>query len=62
MKLLLLAGFGKGLFGIEVYMSSRIEASRQEKHVLTMLKGSDPHIALLRRAFAVWGLKYHRDR
>jgi fatty acid synthase subunit alpha len=45
-------------------ISSRIadietEASRQEKHALTMygmLQGSDPRIAPLRRALAVWGL------
>ena len=46
------------------YLSSRIadietEASRQEKHTLAMygmLQGSDPRIAPLRRALAVWGL------
>ena len=48
----------------EEYISSRIadletEASRQEKHALAMygmLEGSDPRIAPLRRALAVWGL------
>ena len=50
----------------EDYVSSRIvnletEASRQEKDALFritygMLEGSDPRIAPLRRAFAVWGL------
>jgi fatty acid synthase subunit beta len=48
----------------EDYISSRIadiesEASRQEKHALAMygmLEGSDPRIAPLRRALAVWGL------
>ena len=48
----------------EEYVSSRIadleaEASRQEKHALSMygmLEGSDPRIAPLRRALAVWGL------
>ena len=48
----------------EDYVSSRIadietEASRQEKHALAMygmLQGSDPRIAPLRRALAVWGL------
>lgn len=46
------------------YVSSRIvnlekEASRQEKDALAMygmLEGSDPSIAPLRRALAVWGL------
>ena len=35
------------------------QASRQEKHALAMngmLQGSDPRIAPLRRALAVWGL------
>ena len=48
----------------EDYISSRIanietEAGHQEKHALAMygmLEGSDPHIAPLRRALAVWGL------
>jgi fatty acid synthase subunit alpha len=48
----------------EDFVSSRIadietEASRQEKHALAMygmLQGSDPRIAPLRRALAVWGL------
>jgi fatty acid synthase subunit alpha, fungi type len=48
----------------EDYVSSRIvnletEASRQEKDALStygMLEGSDPRIAPLRRALAVWGL------
>ena len=48
----------------EDYISSRIadleiEASRQEKHALAMygmLEGSDPRIAPLRRALAIWGL------
>ena len=48
----------------EEYISSRIadletEASRQEKDALLMygmLAGSDPRIAPLRRALAVWGL------
>jgi hypothetical protein len=48
----------------EEYISSRIanletEASSQEKHALSMygmLEGSDPRIAPLRRALAVWGL------
>ena len=48
----------------EDHVSSRIadietEAGRQEKHALAMygmLQGSDPRIAPLRRALAVWGL------
>jgi len=48
----------------EDYISSRIadleiEASHQEKHALAMygmLEGSDPRIAPLRRALAIWGL------
>jgi fatty acid synthase subunit alpha, fungi type len=48
----------------EDYISSRVaaietEASRQEKHALTMygmLQDSDPRIAPLRRALALWGL------
>ncbi|KAE9383828.1 hypothetical protein BT96DRAFT_1104559, partial [Gymnopus androsaceus JB14] len=48
----------------EEYYSSRVaaikqEAARQEKQALAtygMLEGSDPHIAPLRRALAVWGL------
>ena len=48
----------------EDYISSRIadletEARSQEKHALAMygmLEGSDPRIAPLRRALAVWGL------
>uniref|UniRef100_A0A0W0EUQ4 Putative fatty acid synthase n=1 Tax=Moniliophthora roreri TaxID=221103 RepID=A0A0W0EUQ4_MONRR len=46
------------------YFASRVadiekEAARQEKdalHMYGMLHGSDPHIAPLRRALAVWGL------
>ena len=46
------------------YISSRVahiekEAAEQEKDALAiygMLEGSDPHIAPLRRALAVWGL------
>ena len=46
------------------YFSARVanleaEAVRQEKDALAMygmLEGSDPHIAPLRRALAVWGL------
>lgn len=46
------------------YISTRIahiekEAAQQEKDALAlygMLEGSDPHIAPLRRALAVWGL------
>ncbi|PPQ94469.1 hypothetical protein CVT25_001102 [Psilocybe cyanescens] len=48
----------------ESYVSTRIaniekEAAQQEKDALAMygmLEGSDPHIAPLRRALAVWGL------
>jgi fatty acid synthase subunit alpha, fungi type len=50
----------------EDHISSRVadietlaEASRQEKHALAiygMLQDSDPRIAPLRRALAVWGL------
>ncbi|KAE9384791.1 hypothetical protein BT96DRAFT_1094766, partial [Gymnopus androsaceus JB14] len=48
----------------EEYYLSRVaaikqEAARQEKQALAtyrMLEGSDPHIAPLRRALAVWGL------
>lgn len=48
----------------EEYVSSRIadlekEAKRQEKEALAMygmLEGSDPRVAPLRRALAVWGL------
>jgi len=48
----------------EEYYASRVaaiehEASRQEKEAVGtygMLEGSDPHIAPLRRALAVWGL------
>ncbi|KAJ3916064.1 fatty acid synthase [Lentinula edodes] len=48
----------------EEYYASRVatieqEAARQEKEALAtygMLEGSDPHIAPLRRALAVWGL------
>ncbi|KAE9399788.1 fatty acid synthase [Gymnopus androsaceus JB14] len=48
----------------EEYYTSRVaaieqEAARQEKEALAtygMLEGSDPHIAPLRRALAVWGL------
>ena len=48
----------------EDYISSRVadletEANHQEKHALAMygmLEGSDPRIAPLRRALAVWGL------
>ena len=55
---------GQGETIDEDYLSSRIvnietEASRQEKHALAMygmLQGSDPRIAPLRRALAVWGL------
>ena len=55
---------GQGEVIDEGYLSSRIadiesEASRQEKHALGMygmLQGSDPRIAPLRRALAVWGL------
>jgi fatty acid synthase subunit alpha, fungi type len=54
---------GQGEAVDEDYISSRIadietEASRQEKHALTMygiLQDSDPRIAPLRRALAVWG-------
>jgi fatty acid synthase subunit beta len=57
---------GQGEAIDEDYLSSRIadiesEASRQEKYALAfklygMLQGSDPRIAPLRRALAVWGL------
>ena len=48
----------------DVYLSSRVvdlekEAKRQEKEALAMygmLEGSDPRVAPLRRALAVWGL------
>ena len=56
--------YRKGQAIDEDYLSSRVvdietEASRQEKHALAMygmLQGSDPHIASLRLALAVWDL------
>lgn len=55
---------GSGETVHEDYISTRIahiekEAAHQEKDALAMygmLEGSDPHIAPLRRALAIWGL------